>query len=117
MITIGDVVLIYFRDEPTFFARIESIEPDTKKDWFRIQLLILAIPLKTVTWILREEYINGVPFTMEGNSMRIEALDSVIAESHSEDKKRGATQMESAHHGGKVIPFARPKKDDGKVKE
>jgi len=117
MITIGDVVLIYFRDEPTFFARIESIEPDTKKDWFRVEFLILAIPLRTVTWILREEYINGVPFTMEGNSVRIEAINHVTAESHVEDKKRGAPQTESVHHGGKVIPFARPKKGDGKVKE
>ncbi|GAF94618.1 unnamed protein product, partial [marine sediment metagenome] len=65
MTTIGDVVLIYFKDEPTFFARIESIEADIKKDWFIVEFLILAIPLRAVIWILREEYINGVPFTME----------------------------------------------------
>jgi hypothetical protein len=117
MITIGDVVLIYFGDEPTFFARIDSIEPDIKKDWFRVQLLILAIPLRTVTWILREEYIDGLPFTMEGNPVRIEALNRLTAELHSEDGKKGAGQTESVHRGGKVIPFAKPKKGDGKVKE
>ena len=114
---IGDVVLIYFRDKATFFARIESIEPDIKKDWFIVKFLILAIPLRTVIWILREEYINGVPFTMEGNSVRIEAVNPLPAESDSEDKKKRARQKESAHQGGKVIPFTKPKKGDRKVTE
>jgi len=117
MTTIGDVVLIYFKDEPTFFARIESIEADIKKDWFIVQLLILAIPLRTVIWILREEYINGVPFTMEGNPVRIEAVNPLPAESDSEDRKKRAPQRHSAHQGGKVIPFAKPKKDNTKVTE
>jgi hypothetical protein len=117
MATIGDVVLIYFKDEPTFFARIESIEPDIKKDWLVVQLLILAIPLRNVTWILREEYINGVPFTMEGNPVRIEAVNPLAAESDSEDRKKTAPQKESANQGGKVIPFAKPKKGDRKVTE
>ena len=115
MTTIGDVVLIYFKDEPTFFARIESIEPDIKKDWFVVQLLILAIPLRNVTWILREEYINGVPFTMEGNPVRIEGVNAIPAESGSEGKEEKAPQKERAQQGGKVIPFAKPKKDDTKV--
>jgi len=117
MTTIGDVVLIYFKDEPTFFARIESIEPDIKKDWFIVQLLILAIPLRGVIWILREEYINGVPFTMEGNPVRIEAVNPLPAESDSEDKGEKAPKKERAQQGGKVIPFAKPKKDDRKVTE
>ncbi|MBW1715551.1 MAG: hypothetical protein JRJ77_06935 [Deltaproteobacteria bacterium] len=117
MATIGDVVLIYFKDEPTFFARIESIEPDTKKDWLIVQLLILAIPLRNVTWILREEYINGAPFTMEGNPVRIEAVNPLPSKSDSEDIKKKASQKERAQQGGKVIPFAKPKKDDTKVTE
>ncbi len=117
MTTIGDVVLIYFKDEPTFFARIESIEADIKKDWFIVEFLILAIPLRAVIWILREEYINGVPFTMEGNPVRIEAVNPLTAESDSEDRKKTAPQKEPAHQGGKVIPFAKPKKGDRKVTE
>ena len=115
MATIGDVVLIYFRDKPTFFARIDSIEPDIKKDWFGVQFLILTIPLRTVTWILREEYINGVPFTMEGDPVRIEAVNPLPAELDSEDRKKRVPQKGSAHQGGKVIPFAKPKKGDRKV--
>ena len=112
MATIGDVVLIYYRDKPSFFARIDSIKPDIKKDWFKVQLLILTIPLKTVTWILREEYIRGVPFTMEGNSIRIEAVNPLTLESDSADTRIGSNREVSSKDGTKVIPFAKPRKED-----
>ena len=64
----GDIVLVYYQDQPTMYARIETIEPDIKKDWYHVTLLLLTIPAQTITWILREEYINGSPFTMGGNS-------------------------------------------------
>jgi hypothetical protein len=109
MATIGDVVLIYYRDKPSFFARIDSIKPDIKKDWFRVQLLILTIPLRTVTWILKEEYISGVPFTMEGNSIKIEAVNPLTPESDSANRK-GATKRVSSKDGKKVIPFIKSKR-------
>ena len=110
MTNIGDVVLIYHREKPAFFARIDSIEPDIKKDWFTIQLLILAIPLRTVTWILREEYINGAPFTMEGNPVRIEAVNPLPIESDSKDTKDRATKKVSSRDERKVVPFKKSKK-------
>jgi hypothetical protein len=116
MATIGDVVLIYFGDKPTFFARIDSITPDMKKDWFRVELMVLAVPLKSVTWILREEYVNGRPFTMEGNPVRIEPVRSRGAESPAEARKTVASPKDSAQERGKVIPFAKPKKGDGREK-
>ena len=72
----GDVVLIYYQEKPGVYARIEAIEPDIKKDWYQITLLLLTIPAQTVTWILREEYINGVTFTMGGQPMRLEKRSS-----------------------------------------
>ncbi|MFB0532191.1 MAG: hypothetical protein ACETVU_00815 [Desulfatiglandales bacterium] len=114
MTTRGDVVLIYYREEPSFFARIDSIEPDIKKDWFRVGLLILTIPLRTVTWILREEYIGGVPFTMEGNSIRIEAVNPLIPESDSSNAKKGATKKVESKDGTKIIPFVKSRKQDVK---
>jgi len=108
MTTRGDVVLIYYRRKPSFFARIDSIEPDIKKDWFRVQLLILTIPLRTVTWILREEYIRGVPFTMDGNSIRIEAVSPLIPKSDSRDTRDGAAKKVAT----KVIPFVKSKEED-----
>lgn len=113
MTDIGDVVLIYFREKPAFFARIDSIEPDVKKGWFRVQLLILTIPLRTVMWILREEYINGVPFTMEGNPARIEAVNPLPLASDFEGTRKGAMRKVPSKGERKIIPFrkSRKKKD------
>ena len=71
----GDLVLIYYKDEPGVYARIERIEPDVKKDWYQVTLILLTIPHQVITWILREEYINGQVFTMGGNSMRMEKIE------------------------------------------
>jgi hypothetical protein len=67
----NDLVLIYFEDNPLSFARIESILPDSKPDWFHVKLLMLQVPPQVVTWILRDVYINGTEFTMNGKRMRL----------------------------------------------
>ncbi len=74
----NDIVLIYMEDTPTLFARIEDIGPDVKPNWFQVTLLLLQVPLQVVTWILREPYINGEPFTMGGRAMRLERVDAPI---------------------------------------
>ncbi|OGP62334.1 MAG: hypothetical protein A2V65_05320 [Deltaproteobacteria bacterium RBG_13_49_15] len=74
MATEGDMVLIYFEDKPISFARIEKIEPDVKAGWRRIKLFILQLPMQSVTWILRNAYINGEAFTMGGKRMRLEKV-------------------------------------------
>ena len=71
----NDVVLIYFEDKPAGFARIEDISPDVKKEWYNVKLLLLQIPLQTVTWILKDIYIDGAEFTMNGNKMRLEPVE------------------------------------------
>jgi len=114
MAGIGDVVLIHFKEEPSFFARIDAIEPDIKKDWFHVKLLILAIPLTSVTWILREEYLNGVPFTMEGNPLRIEPVKPLEPDVYGREDKTGMPEGKRAAKGSKVIPFAKLRKDDRK---
>lgn len=74
MTTVNDVILIYLEDAPISFARVESILPDPKKGWFQIKLLMLQIPLQTVTWILKDAYINGEEFQMNGKRMRLETV-------------------------------------------
>jgi hypothetical protein len=74
MATENDIVLIHFEDQPLSFARIEQILPDSKPDWYHVKLLMLQIPLQVVTWILRERYIMGDEFTMNGNRMRLERI-------------------------------------------
>ena len=70
----NDLVLIYFEDNPLSFARIESILPDSKPDWYHVKLLLLQPPPQLVTWILRDVYINGSEFTMNGKRMRLEKV-------------------------------------------
>jgi len=74
MATENDVVLIYFEDNPLTFARIEKISPDIKKDWYHAKLLFLQVPPQVVTWILRDAYINGEEFTMDGKRVRLEKV-------------------------------------------
>lgn len=70
----NDLVIIYYEDNPLTFARIESILPDAKKNWYHVTLLLLQVPLQTVTWILRDIYINGQEFTMNDKKMRLEKV-------------------------------------------
>ena len=74
MATENDLVLIYYEDNPLSFARIESILPDSKPDWYHVKLLLLQMPPQLVTWILRDVYINGNEFTMNGQRMRLEKV-------------------------------------------
>ncbi|MBC2711835.1 MAG: hypothetical protein HGJ94_12860 [Desulfosarcina sp.] len=74
MATENDIVLIHFEDQPLSFARIEQILPDNKPDWYHVKLLMLQIPLQVVTWILRDRYIMGDEFTMNGKRMRLERV-------------------------------------------
>ena len=97
----GDLILIYYQETPTVYARIENIEPDMKKDWYQIGLLLLTIPAQTVTWILREEYINGTSFTMGGQSMRLEEVKRVSQSPGREDTGKPA----------KVLPFKKSPED------
>jgi hypothetical protein len=107
MARMGDVVLVYHRDRAGFFARIDSIEPDIKKDWYKVQLLILTLPIRAVTWILREEYLNGIPFTMEDNPVRIEAVKPLPIEPYSNNMDEKPAFQRLARGGRKVIPFKR----------
>jgi len=67
----GDIVLIYFEDKPVVFARIEEILPDSKRSWYHVKLLMLQVPVHTITWILRDSYIEGAEFTMNGKKIRM----------------------------------------------
>jgi len=70
----GDIVLIYFEDKPVVFARIEEILPDSRRSWYHVKLLMLQVPVHTITWILRDSYIEGAEFTMNGKKIRMEVV-------------------------------------------
>jgi len=100
----GDVILIHYQDQPVAYARIEGINPDIKKDWYQMTLLLLTIPAQSVTWILRDEYINGASFTMGGQSMRLEKVKRVFPGERPQDngQPQGPKSPEKA---SKVIAF------------
>ena len=101
----NDLVLIYFEEKPLAFARIESILPDSKKDWYHVRLLLLQIPLQVVTWILKDAYISGTEFTMNGKKMRLEKVESPVEPETSELQKEKETTKQTMQNekGAKVI--------------
>ncbi len=117
MAIINEIVLIYLEDAPVSFARVESILPDAKKDWYHVKLLMLQIPLQIVTWILKDEYINGNEFHMNGKLMKIIKIESPVeelplskstnfySENHQQDMGHGEKKK------GKIVSFADLKKN------
>lgn len=98
----GDLVLIHYQKEPAIFGRIEAIEPDVKKDWYQVTLLLLTIPPHKVTWILRREYIDGAEFTMGGIPMTLQPVPRSIG------RDSGDRGESPGPKGTKVIPFRKP---------
>ncbi|MBS3733005.1 MAG: hypothetical protein KGY42_08865 [Desulfobacterales bacterium] len=89
----NDIVLIYHEDQPLVFARVEDIQPDVKKDWYHIKLMLLQLPVQVVTWILKDDYINGAEFTMGGRRMRLEKVappepEENLPQEHGEENSR-----------------------------
>ena len=101
----GDLVLIYFKDEPGLYARIEKIEPDVKKDWYQVTLTLLTIPCQVITWILREEYINGQVFTMGGENRRMEKIERLPFNDPAEQEAEKTKGNKDAKKLAKIVPF------------
>lgn len=114
--TVNDIVLIYLENAPVSFARIESIEPDVKKDWYHIRLLMLQIPLQMATWILKNDYINGHEFSMNGKKMRLEKIEAPPEDLPSSRSGSGDGQTsdktadKKSKDPGKIISFSDFKK-------
>ena len=110
MRTQGDVVLVYYKNKPALYARIEAIEPDTKKGWYQVTLLLLTIPAQTVTWLLREEYIDGTSFTMGGQAMRLEHV-RLEKPKEGSDARNQSLARKRKRKGAKIVSFARKDPD------
>jgi hypothetical protein len=111
MATENDIVLIHLEHKPLVFARIESILPDSKPDWYHVKLLMLQIPLQVVTWILRDSYINGETFMMNGKAMRLERIESPKPEKKQPEEKPGSKKQLKKPSTHKVITLRDFKKD------
>jgi len=98
----NDVVLIHFEDQPLGFARVEQILPDNKPDWYHVKLLMLQVPLQVVTWILRDRYIMGDEFTMNGKRMRLERVVCPETVADKDDRPEDVSDGSSAKQNGKA---------------
>ncbi|MEA3279437.1 MAG: hypothetical protein U9Q38_02385 [Thermodesulfobacteriota bacterium] len=102
MATEKDIVLIYSEDIPLTFARIEEISADIRPNWYHVKLLLLQVPLQAVTWILKDSYINGEEFTMDGRKVHLELIECPeVAETPEIHEEKGRTSKGSKK--GKVI--------------
>ncbi|HDM09202.1 MAG: hypothetical protein JRI39_03710 [Deltaproteobacteria bacterium] len=97
--------MIYYDNQPAVYGRIESIEPDVKRDWYQITLLLLTIPAHPVTWILRESYIDGEPFTMGGIPMRLEEVKRALPEGKPPEPEGEEKGKKEGAKKGQIIPF------------
>ncbi|MFH1057321.1 MAG: hypothetical protein V1797_01420 [Pseudomonadota bacterium] len=107
----GDVVLIHHAGKPAVHARVEDILVDVKPGWWQIRLLVLTVPTQEITWILREEYIEGAEFTMGGITMRITRLKPPKPAAPPETEPPAPTEPSGDTGGAKVLSLAarRPK--------
>jgi hypothetical protein len=109
MTTVNDIVLIHYEDKPLVFARIEEILADHKPGWYHVRLLMLQVPVQLVTWILRDAYIEGEPFTMNGRRMRLERIQAPIP-THAETPPSPKPRSDQKTAETKVISLADLKK-------
>ncbi len=105
----NDIVLIYLESSPLTYARIDTITPDAKKDWYHVGLTLLQFPLQTVTWILKNEYINGEQFQMGGKKMKLELIPPAPAfetgkEKAGEENENTEDQSDTAKSN--IVSFA-----------
>lgn len=109
----NDIVLIHMEETPVAFARIESISPDYKKDWYHIKLLMLQVPLQVVVWTLKDIYINGGEFFMGGKKMKLEVVECP-EEQEPSDPGGEDPEEDSSKSRGKIVSLADIKRDRNK---
>ncbi len=70
----NDIVLVHIDNKPAFFARVERIDSDYKRNWWHVKFFVLALPMQVITWIIDDEQIRGADFTMGGVPVRVEKV-------------------------------------------
>ena len=102
MFSAGQVIIVYVDDEPGFFARVERVQPDRKKGWWQLTFLMLAIPLKSMSWVLDDEQMRGQPFTMNEVAMQIKQVEAPEEDYFRDAETKTAKDKEDLN-GGNVI--------------
>jgi len=100
MLAVNDVVVVHLDRQPAFYARINDINPDVKKGWYQVELLLLTFPPQTLVWILDNDHLQGEEFTMGGRPVQLVLVPPKPAPEQEKPKSTQARQ-------GKVIELPR----------
>lgn len=107
----GDIVLIHHKGQPVSYARVENILADAKAGWWQVMLMFLQVPPQTVTWILRDEYVDGAEFTMGGDAMRLERVAPAVGlHPDPPEPPKPADEGGQPKTAGKVVSLAAARK-------
>ncbi len=98
MASINDLVLVHLDRKPAFYARVNDINPDVKRGWYQVELLVLTLPSQTMTWILEEAHLNGAEFTMGGRPVQLALIPP---------KPQPEPGAPPSPRQGKIIPLVR----------
>jgi hypothetical protein len=98
MATINDLMLVHLDRKPAFYARINDINPDVKRGWYQVELLVLSLPPQTLVWILEESHLQGEEFTMGGRPVKLVPIPPKPAPEPGTSGPAGK---------GKIIPLVR----------
>ncbi|MBW2568054.1 MAG: hypothetical protein JRD93_04850 [Deltaproteobacteria bacterium] len=109
MATERDIVLIYSEDTPLTFARIEEISANIKRNWYHVKMLLLQMPLQSVRWILKDSYINGEEFTMDGRKVRLELIESPAVAEPSDIHEEKGRKVRGSKSGNVILLIDRKK--------
>ncbi len=104
MAGINDLVLVYLEQKPAFYARINDINPDVKRGWYQVELLVLTMPPQTVVWILQASHLDGEEFTMQDKPIKLVLIPPKPAPPPSTQSPSSSSKGKGK---GKVIPLVR----------
>ena len=110
MILEFDLVLVHVDNKPGFYARVEEISPDVKSGWWQVKLLVLTFPLQIFTWILDEEQLDELDFSMGGTPLRLEKLISPLEMEQRQQEEKVPPKTVPADAGQKVVSLAARRK-------
>jgi hypothetical protein len=71
----NDVCVIYVKEMPQGFIRIDSIIEDSKPGWYSVGFTKLEFPLVTITWKLEESHLKGEIIYMNGIPIRFQVIE------------------------------------------
>lgn len=99
-----DVILVHRDYSPLCYARVERIRPDVKPGWWRIDFLLLGIPMQQVSWVIEEQHLSGEPFMMGETRFSIELVQPTRFADDCWEEKRDNDRPRT-NGGAKVIPL------------